>query len=400
MTHPRLPSEEKFASAPGCVVAGSAASPGWPPDSLPEVVRRGVLAARSLARAARALLQPRLLRQGLDAIARGNLEAAFWLLREDAERRSDDPRSVLAFFDVARACGRAEQASGPLAGMIHRQAASGEKSLAADCWVTLIAEVPDAVVDAPTLARLVPELESRLQRAQDRQTRREARAHLVQALRRCVEPSAPGLTPGLALHVFELARSRDAESARRAAQVALGSPEMHEAKRERIEILLDELEREPSGAEATSEEKPEACSVRLAVTEAVPVELTEQGLLIEETESRRRAQLDYRAVEAIAVGQVHGLAPLPLLIVDLVLRFSPRRPELRPVVRMRGDTFDPTALVPDCGDATDAQRVFLAELLERTHAVPLPDPDSALGLQPCSFDSLDDHEREILERLA
>ena len=303
---------------------------------------------------------------------------------------------MLAFFDVALALDRAEQAAPALAALIHR-AACGDKGFATDCWITLVRAVPGQVIDAPTLARLLPELEARMERAPDRPARQAARADLVGALQRCVEPSTPGLTPGLALHLFELARDRDAESARRAARVALDSRELHEAKRERIERQLAEIERE--AAEAAQEADAADATTELRVTDAVPIELAEQGLLLEEVSSGRRSRLDYRAIEALAVGSVSGLAAAPVLLVDLVLRESRRRPELRAVVRMRGDTFDPRSLVGNEAEPEEARRLLLAELLERSRAVPLPDPDGALGLPPRDFASLREHERELLQHL-
>ncbi len=384
--------------------------------SLSALVARAGAGADRLKQTSEDLRRPHLLRQALAARGRGNLEAAFWLLREELALRPHDERSVLAFWDVAAACGHAGEAAEPMARFVQRHAAAGEKDVAADCWIALVREVPEAVVDAASLARILPELKARMERAGDEKAREEASVWLLRALRQSVDPRGGVLTPGLALRLFEEARSIDPETAQRAAQVALGSPDLHEAKRARIEELLAGLERG-----AHSEEKPaptravggelaichdparpvaEAHARELVrVTEAAPVEVADQALVVRELASERRARLDYRVIEAVAVTQVAGLAAEPVLIIDLVLKRSRADQRARHLLRMRADAFDPAQLAPGRADAGEALRSFLAELLERTHAVPLPDPDSALGLRPRFFPSLQDYEREVLGRL-
>ena len=368
-------------------------------EALAERVRGGLnaLVARAGAGADRLkqtsedLRRPQLLRQALAARERGNFEAAFWLLREELGLRPHDERAVLTFWDVAAACGRVQAAVEPMARFVHRQASAGRRDVAADCWMALVREVPDAVVDAASLARIVPELKARMERAGDETTREEARACLLRALRHSVDPRGGGLRPGLALRLFEEARTIDSETARRAARVALGSSELHEAKRARIEALLEALER---AGPVDENPAPEA----LRVTEAAPVEIAEQGLVVRELASDRRARLDFRSIEAVAVAEVAGLAADPVLVIDLVLKPSAVGRRARHVLRMRGDAFDPAALAPG-PDAGDALRSFLAELLGRTRAVPLPEPESALGIRPRGFASLADYEREVLGHL-
>jgi len=66
---------------------------------------------------------------------------------------------------------------------------------------------------------------------------------------------------------------------------------------------------------------------------------------------------------------------------------------------MRSDAFDPAVLFPDRTDAGQALRALLAELLDRSAALPLPDPDSALGVRPQRFASLADFETAVQSRL-
>jgi hypothetical protein len=305
-----------------------------------------------------------------------------------------------------------------MARLVQRQAASGERAAAADSWIALVREVPDAVVDSASLARILPELKARTERARDGASREESSAWLMRALRQSVDPRGGALSPGLALRLFEEARGFDPASARQAARVALESPDLHEAKRARLETWLRELERGPQNAgespaapasvERHADDAPAASVERHAddasakdvrVTEVKPVELAEKGLLVLELADERRARVDYRAIEAVAVAHVAGLASDPVLVIDLALRSSPRHPTRRRLLRMRADAFDPNTLAPTRAPDGQALCSFLAELLERTRAVPLPDPESALGVRPRHFPSLADYEREILGRL-
>jgi hypothetical protein len=108
--------------------------------------------------------------------------------------------------------------------------------------------------------------------------------------------------------------------------------------------------------------------------------------------------VNYRAIEAIASAEIAGLADTGVIVVDLVLRTTrPGRP--RGTLRMRADSFDPAALFPDRTDAGQALRALLSELLDRSGALPLPDPDSALALRPQRFESLAAFEAATLARL-
>jgi hypothetical protein len=53
---------------------------------------------------------------------------------------------------------------------------------------------------------------------------------------------------------------------------------------------------------------------------------------------------------------------------------------------MRSDAFDALALKPDEADEIEAFRAFLADLLTRSNAIPLPD-----------FESLEAYQREVLQ---
>jgi hypothetical protein len=357
------------------------------------------------------------------AAKRGNLEAAFALLREEVSERPDLPRSTLLFWELALACQRAPEAAEPMARLVRSEALAGRFEAAADHFVSLVSQVPDAVVEVPVLMRIIPVLRRRLDAVKGAEEQAGARALLVDALRRSIDPESGSLTAAFALRLVEEARGLDIEVARRAAQAALASSSLHEAKRARLEELLRALKRgawpetvAPAPPAAPERRAPplsqtdvDAAAARLAermsqaggsrVSEVIPVELAEQALIALEGEDDRRTRVDYRAIEAIAVGEVAELGDAPVLVMDLLMRATrPGRP--RSVLRMRSDAFDAAALFPDRTDAGQALRALLAELLDRSRALPLPDPDSALAVRPQRFETLAAFEAAVQSRLA
>ncbi len=400
------------------------------------------------------LVRPRILRQAISAARRGNLDAAFALLREEVSERPDDPKSTLLFWGVALASERAPEAAEPMARLVRRQAALGDLEAAADQWLALATEVPGAVLDVATLARIVPVLRARYSQARGEAAQQQARERLLDALRRSVDPASGVLTPGIALRLVEEARGLDADVARRAAEAALAAPGLHEAKRARLSELVRSLAdgrwpeaplpppspparptaralrvtppatnpaaiaiavptppapRPESSASAASAELPRsaprvapmppaAASSALRVVEIIPVELTDDGLVAWEVANEQRTRVHYRAIEAVAAAEVLGLAETGVIVIDLILRSTrPGRP--RSSLRMRSNAFDPAALFPERTDAGQALRALLSEVLDRSGATPLPSPDSALALRPQRFESLAAFQTETLARL-
>jgi hypothetical protein len=97
------------------------------------------------------------------------------------------------------------------------------------------------------------------------------------------------------------------------------------------------------------------------------------------------------------VAEVRGLSAHPVWVIDLVLNWSAQDDAALRVVRFQSDGFDPRMVIDAPADPTDALRGFLAELLERSNAVPLPDPDAALGVRVRSFDDLAGYESGVLQ---
>jgi membrane associated rhomboid family serine protease len=176
----------------------------------------------------------------LAARDQGDLETAFTMLAEEVERSPEDVDAVLAFWDVAGCVQRAAAAAPAIAGLIKRQASQGELEAAQLQWLELVNLVPTQLVDPGTLLRLLP-----LLREQGDEER------VLLALRQAVDPSNPGLSAGMAMRVIDEVGDTDPPTTLRAAHVALGNPDLHEAKREKLQAMVAELE--AAGVEQTRE---------------------------------------------------------------------------------------------------------------------------------------------------
>jgi hypothetical protein len=123
----------------------------------------------------------------------------------------------------------------------------------------------------------------------------------------------------------------------------------------------------------------------------------EEGALSLSVGSDRSVRIEFEKIQALAVGEVWGLAEEPVLIIDLLLNWRTGKGDPLRAVRMRTDCFAPEELMPDESDPGSALRALLACLLEGSSAIPLPDPDGALGLVVPVYQSLLEYEREVLQ---
>jgi membrane associated rhomboid family serine protease len=340
--------------------------------------------------------------QAQEARAAGDLERAFTLLSEEVVRNPRDPDAALAFWDVAVGLQRPEAAAAAAGRVVRYHAAQGHLELAAQLWLDLVQIVPQARVEPATLVKLAPALRA-LGRAD------AAR----EALRHALDPANPGLSPGLALRLVEETRANDPETALAAAHRALESPDLHEAKRERLRALVIELAAVAAAAPAAPA-PPAAPQMAPAAeralplpelehaprfsgakrVEAVPLRIEGERLQLS-TEGGRAVRLSLARIEAIAVGAVAGEGPRRVLVIDLCLNWRSLEEGLLQVVRLRSDRFDPRALAAGAS-AVEMLRAFLAELLELTGAAGLPSPEAARGRPFATYDSLAAYEREVL----
>ena len=374
-------------------------------DRASAALSRAASRGHALAEAAGAWLRRRSpLRHGRAAAKRGNLEAALALLKEAAEREVEQGESALELWKLALSMGRAEEAAAELARQIHTEASAGQVDVAVDHWIELAEHAPAQRADAPTLVRMLPELRRRLAAALDADERARAEGRLLRALRQSVEPEASQLTTGLALRVFAQARLLDPEAARRAGELVLSARDLHETKRREVETLLEELEAaaapEPpeTGGSSGAEAGLAPPYGTLCMTEVLPVELRDRGLIVQETGGAERTRIDLRNVAVIAaacIGEEDAKTPL---LIDLVLRRTPRARGRR-IVRMHADAFDARSVLEGLAGSEDPSRGLLEALVEESGAVALLEAGAAGEPGAAHFPSVDAYEGWLLSHL-
>jgi hypothetical protein len=134
----------------------------------------------------------------------------------------------------------------------------------------------------------------------------------------------------------------------------------------------------------------------LKLIEAVPLELTDAGVRLRRV-GGGAGQVGYGSIEALAVAAVRGLAPKPVLIVDLIANWNDSDEGPLQLIRLRSDGFDAHKLDPRAANPAAALRTFLELLLARTGAVPLPDRDAVRGRPFRNYGDLDSYQREVLQ---
>ena len=454
-----------------------------------------------------------LLKQAIAARKRGNLAAAFHLAKEEYAGQPDEPEIANFYWEVAVEYQRPAEAIAAVVGLIKKNVI-GTHEVATGYWIELSSQVPDAMVDPSTLARMIPQLASQIEEAgefedpemfeqasagvseggsgdEDRKKEdplvslaRKVRISRELALRAAIrgvidDRNRDLLTGGVAMHVAELARELDPMSALEAARFAVDCEDVHKSKRDRLRILIAELdpndpginparnhplyekESEPSGlsgdevsalnkrlfssstsdprtAEQAAEEKvaesakapatpstpeptraprvahdpepaetePEPIPIDLAAEAPVFVDLKcvpakptglSEKMLFVQTEGGRRSGINLDKVQAVAVVAVDRMTDVPVVIGDLLMNVRNDDDTPLRIARLRTDEFDPLVLMPEETDSGAALQVFLGKLMEYTHAIPLPDPEAALGLVVPRFDSLDAYEQQVLQ---
>lgn len=451
-----------------------------------------------------------LLKQAIAARRRGNLAAAFHLAKEEYAGQPDEPEIANFYWEVAVEYQRPAEAVSAVVGLIKKNVI-GAHEVATGYWIELSSQVPDALVDPSTLARMIPQLANQIEEAGEFEDpdmpervseavsagvsegesggeERKKEDPLVSlaskmrvsrelALRAAIrgvidERNRDLLTGGVAMHVAELARELDPESALVAARFAVDCEDVHKSKRDRLRMLIAELdpsdpgmnparnhplyekESDPSAlsgdevsalnkrlfssstsSRRTTEQTAESADapaapnaqeatraprvapeparteptqipidlgaeapvfVDLKCVPAQPTGLSETMLFVE-TEGGRRSGIKLDKVQAVAVVEVERITDVPVVIVDLLMNVRNDDDTPLRIARLRTDEFDPLALMPEEADSGAALQVFLGRLMEYTHAIPLPDPEAALGLVVPRFDSLDAYEQQVLQ---
>lgn len=344
------------------------------------------------------------LERALHERSRGNDAVAFERLCELLRARPDHLEASLALWDVGNVIGRRVEASAAMVRAVREELRRGLDAEAVDHWLELTADGFPQEAEPALLIRMALVL-------------REAdqRHAAVEALRIALERSEGASRAVVATRVARAAADLDAETAQDAAWRALGSLELELEERQALEALLGEIiprpepsarraplplaepPAEPAPVDPDGRPSPIEIDMRertLDVLTAVPVELDEVGIRVTIGDAAKRVR--YARIQAVGVAAVHGLGEKPVLLIDLVLNWMTTADEKLRVIRLRGDRFDPRALVPGQSSPVAALRVLVETLLQRSDAAPLPDADSAAGHPFAYFDELAVYHRTVL----
>ncbi len=342
------------------------------------------------------------LEEAMVARERGDVQGALAMLRAEWERAPDDG-IALALWDAALACGEAASAAPAMLSAVRGAAQRGEQELAVRHWSELADHVPQAYADAGTLLRFVPLLLAENQRE---------RAAI--ALRQAVDSSNAATTPGQALRVFELARELDATAAAGAARRALQSPDLHEAKRAKLQSWLDEHGAQVPPPVPVAPSVPEVAAAperavfgddgvvelsrfaRAKLTPARPVRIDDEGLHLV-LEGDRTARVKWSRIQAVSVAIIANLAAKPILLIDLLANWNASEAEELQGIRLRSDGFDPRKLLGIDGDVRRAYATLAGRMIQVTRGQPLPSAEQALGNPFARYESLAAYERIVLE---
>jgi hypothetical protein len=400
-------------------------------DGMSRLAGRINRGTRRVKKAAQDLRTPAVLQHAVAARERGNLEAAFWLFNEQFGRCPDDPSVALPYWDVALSFGRGDIASPAGVKLVEVRAANGEMELAAQHWIELIKEAPDALVSPIAIATILPALKERLAKANDDgpDDRLALAGYLRKAVRHAVDPRNTGLHTGVALRIFQEGKKINPEASRRAAEIALESPHLHETKRERliewingdhVETPSPEPDPPPQSAvtmpdasksriHRLSEEeiataaarlrksKPDPPQPALAATPTRPsiergklIGIEDDALIVQGAPNGR---LPYGDIQAVSVAEIMGLEDQAVTVIDLILNWIRRYDEPLEIVRLRLNDLDLESLATRTHAIGSHFASLMGDILERTRAIPLPDPESALGTRITRYESPERYER-------
>jgi hypothetical protein len=128
----------------------------------------------------------------------------------------------------------------------------------------------------------------------------------------------------------------------------------------------------------------------------VPTRLTEDVLYFR-LDNGRKAKVAYSQIQALAVAALRDLSSKGVVVIDLLLNWTELSDAPLRSIRLRSDQFDPAQLIASVGTPTENLQAFLAELQNRSGALPLPDPDAARGRPFRVFKFLRGYQRQVLK---
>jgi hypothetical protein len=125
--------------------------------------------------------------------------------------------------------------------------------------------------------------------------------------------------------------------------------------------------------------------------------IEEDGIALE-VHGGRRTRVAYERIDAVTVARVAEASDGLELLVDLLLNWSAHDGLPLRSVRLRVESLE-AAIPGQNGESSTMQvRDAVVEILDRSRALPVPDPDTALGLTVPSFESMGAYESELVSR--
>lgn len=104
-------------------------------------------------------------------------------------------------------------------------------------------------------------------------------------------------------------------------------------------------------------------------------------------------RLPYDDIQAVAVAKIVGLEDQPVTVIDLILNWTRRKDEPLEIVRLRLNDLDLESLVTRKHALGSDFAALMSDIMERTSAIPLPDPESALGTRIICYKNPELYER-------
>jgi len=343
----------------------------------------------------------------LEARAAGDADGAFAMLEAELRRSARNRDAVTTFWEMAIERDVAEEAAPFMLHLVREELRRGAEEMAVAQWREVAAHLPTTFLDPSTLVRLVPIVR-----------RVDGDEQAVVALQQALDERNEGLTPAEATQLALLAAELEPELAVGAARQALASKALEEGPRLELEQLVarlavlddeapPEIEKVEPPPNVFYEESDRSAFGDVGdltslddsfpdgvVSDAVPRALEAEALQLE-VAGQGQTDLGYSRLRAVAVAGVHGLGPRPVVVIDLLIDGGGSEGPLR-VIRLRSDRFDPRPLARGVEGALDSLRWMVQELLSRSDAQPLPDPDGAAARPVRMFDSLEEYHEQVL----
>ncbi len=366
----------------------------------------------------------------------GRTEEAFERLLGAMRDQPEDPDVVVATWDAACALQRPHELAGALGGQIERWVADDEIQLASDYWCELTLLVPDAETDPRILLAVAKHLDAADRALEARRAIVDALRHggidlapgLALRFFEIATRRAPELAAEAGRHALtwdqlpderrrdlerQVAELEDRNAMSRGPDPAPRSDRWRGLERRGLELDLSdddtgvpEIERDlrrsherpeaplpPDEDAATTAistlpppvPAPEPAPAGVAAgepgrfleikpSEVVARALEGDGIVLARGEKLHR--IPYSRIQAIGFGMVHGLAPGPVLLVDLAVNWRDADAEILQVARLRSDTTDPGTLLPNARPGVAGFADVIRDLLECSGATPLPDADA------------------------